>query len=486
MSKEKKQEKSILGVTLKQWAGLLGAFAVGAAVMMMPTPAGLSITGQKALGLFAAILVLWATEPVPLPIVSLLMVPAAIFTGAVPAKGAVAKTLESFATSSAFLIAGSLIMSEAMSKTGFAARMIYTLMSKIGSSVTRITLGIMLANIVLAFMVPSSSARTAVLLPICLGLIEVFRKSTGQAGRSTFAVTILLTLAFTNATISAGILTATIPNPITVGMIAKASGYTISYQEWFIYGFPPALIMTIFTWWFIGRVFKPELAELPGGKEFIQNKLDEMGKMKVSEWQTAFVFLGVVILWMTGSMTKIDSTIAVLMGVVALYVFRVITWADANKTPAFQFMMLLGGGFLIANMLIDTKAADWAAAQLFKMLSLNGASTLVVLLVVMLVVQYLHIPFMGTTKMTTMVMPIVIGLAASAKVPVVALAMPAGMLIGGYPLFLFYNTIPNLLVYGTNELKMSDFPKVGFVVCTLAVILYAACATTYWRWLGLF
>ena len=174
------------------------------------------------------------------------------------------------------------------------------------------------------------------------------------------------------------------------------------------------------------------------------------------------------------------------MGVVALYIFRVITWADANKTPAFQFMMLLGGGFLIANMLIDTKAADWAAAQLFKMLSLNGASTLVVLLVVMLVVQYLHIPFMGTTKMATMVMPIVIGLAASAKVPVVALAMPAGMLIGGYPLFLFYNTIPNLLVYGTNELKMSDFPKVGFVVCTLAVILYAACATTYWRWLGLF
>ena len=78
MSEEKKQEKSILGITFKQWAGLLGAFAVGAAIMMMPTPAGLSVQGQKALGLFAAILVLWATEPVPLPIVSLLMVPAAI------------------------------------------------------------------------------------------------------------------------------------------------------------------------------------------------------------------------------------------------------------------------------------------------------------------------------------------------------------------------------------------------------------------------
>ncbi len=486
MKDAKTATRSFLGLEYKQWAGLGSAFLVGAIIMLMPTPGGLSVPGQKALGLFAAILILWATEPVPLPIVSLLMVPAAIFTGAVPAKGAVAKTLGSFATSSSFLIAGSLIMSEAMSKTGFASRFIYKLMSVIGSSVRRITLGIMVANIILAFMVPSSSARTAVLLPICLGLIEVFRSSTGQQGRSKFAVRLLLTLAFTNATISSGILTATIPNPITVEMVKQASGYTISYYEWFIYGFPPAFAMTIFTWWAIGRIFKSEVQEIPGGKEFITKKLQEMGSMTTAEWQTAMVFLGVVILWMTGSITKIDSTIAVLMGVVAMYIFRVITWADANKTPAFQFIMMLGGGFLIANLLIDTKAADWAAAQLFSLLNLHGASTLTILLVVMFVVQYLHIPFMGTTKMGTMIMPIVIGLAATANMPAVALAMPAGMLIGGYPLFLFYNTIPNLLVYGTNELRMSDFPKVGFLICTVAIIVYAMVAMTYWRWLGLF
>ena len=486
MAEVKTEKKTFLGLELKQIAGLVGAFAVGAILMNMPTPEGLSVQGQKALALFAAILVLWATEPIPLPIISLMMVPVAVFTGAMGPKDPVGKALSSFATSSAFLIAGALIMSEAMSKTGFAARFIYKLMSVIGSSVKRITFGIMMANIILAFMVPSSSARTAVLLPICIGLIEVFRKSTGLEGRSKFAVGILLTLAFTNATISAGILTATIPNPITVQMVAKASGHVISYSEWFMYGFPPALLMTFFTWWFIGVVFKPERTELPGGKEFIMGKLEEMGSMSPAEWKTAFIFLGVVILWMTGSITKIDSTVTVLMGVVALYIFRIITWADANKTPAFQFMMLLGGGFLIANLLIDTKAADWAASKLFSMMNLNGASTLTILLVVMFVVQYLHIPFMGTTKMATMIMPIVIGIAASANLPATVLAMPAGMLIGGYPLFLFYNTIPNLLVYGTNELKMSDFPKVGIVVCTLACLVYAICAMTYWRWLGLF
>ena len=65
-------------------------------------------------------------------------------------------------------------------------------------------------------------------------------------------------------------------------------------------------------------------------------------------------------------------------------------------------------------------------------------------------------------------------------------ALPAGMIMGGYPLLMFYNTLPNILVYGTNELEVSDFPKVGFILCTVAVILYALCAATYWQWLGLF
>jgi di/tricarboxylate transporter len=104
----------------------------------------------------------------------------------------------------------------------------------------------------------------------------------------------------------------------------------------------------------------------------------------------------------------------------------------------------------------------------------------------MLLVQYLHLPFMGTTKMTTMILPIVIGIAQVAQINVPVIAMPAGMIIGGYPLFLFYNTIPNILVYNTGELRFSDFPKVGFPLCTAAAIIYCITAVTYWKWLGLF
>ncbi len=467
---------------LKRCWGLFFAAAVVCIILWLPTPEGLSLAGQKALALFVGIIILWGTEPLPLPIISLIMVPIVVFFQLTT----VGKALNSFSTTSIFLIVGALLMAPAMSKTGFAERFIYWLLSKIGCTAKRITLGVTVANIALAFMVPSSAARTAILLPVCVAVIEIFRKNNKQEGRSNFAVALLLTLAFTNATISAGILTATIPNPVTVDFIYKASGHMISYVDWFIYGFPPALIMTMFTWWFIGKVFRSEMDEIPGGQEFIVDKLKGMGKISQDEWKTGFVFLLVVLLWMTSGYTKIDTTIVALIGVCLLFILQVINWADAAKTSAFQFLLVMGGGFVIGDLLLSTGAAKWAATSLFGILNLSGASTLVILIVVMLIVQYLHIPFMGTTKMATMMMPMIISFAMAAGLDPVVLAMPAGMLIAGYPLFLFYNTIPSLLVYGTNELKMSDFPKIGVPVCTLAVVLYAVLAMTYWRWLGLF
>jgi solute carrier family 13 (sodium-dependent dicarboxylate transporter), member 2/3/5 len=238
-------------------AGVGAAVLVAAAIWMMPTPEGLSLLGHKALALFGCIFVLYLTEAIPLAIASLLVVPAAALSGITTVKGA----LEGFSASSAYLIVGAFVLATAMVKTRLAERITYIILLRIGSAPTRITLGVTLVNIVLAFLVPSSTARTAILLPECLSILALYSAS----GRSPFAVNLLLTLTMTNATIGAGILTATVPNPVTVEFIAKGGGHTISYAEWLLYGFPPALLMTFATWALIQRVFPPEAAVRQGG-----------------------------------------------------------------------------------------------------------------------------------------------------------------------------------------------------------------------------
>jgi solute carrier family 13 (sodium-dependent dicarboxylate transporter), member 2/3/5 len=473
-------EKRSLETILKA-IGVPLAVVVAAAIWFVQTPDGLSIEGHKALALFGGIFILYLTEAIPLAIASILVVPAAVLMGVTNLKGA----LEGFSSSSAYLILGAFILATAMVKTRLAERITYLILARIGSAPMRITLGITIVNIVLAFLVPSSTARTAILLPECLSILALY----GTGVRSKFAVNLLLTLTMTNATIGAGILTATVPNPVTAEFVAKTSGHTISYIEWLMYGFPPALIMTFFTWWVIQLVFKPEVGSLLGQvDDSIRNNLAKMGRTSPAEWRTLLVFAAITLLWATQTFTKFDTTVVCLLGVSMLFLprFGVLSWDDANKGVSWQVLLVAGGGISLGEILMKTGAANWLAVSIFHGLGLHGASTLVVIVVVMFIVQYMHVIFVGTTAMATALLPIILALAGTAGVAPVALALPAGMIIGGYPLLMFYNTLPSIIVYGTGKLRVEDFPKVGIFICAVACVLYSLCAATYWRWLGLF
>ena len=460
--------------------GLPVAVLATIAVYLMPPMAGLSAVGQKALALFAGIFVLYLTEAIPLPISSLAVVPLAVLMNIVKPKDA----LSGFSSTSAYLLVGAFVLAAAMVKSKLAERITYQIMRLVGTTTNRITLGITLANIFLAFLVPSSTARTAILLPVCLGIIEIF----GKENRTKFAVNLLLTLSFTNATISAGILTATVPNPVGVEFIAKASGHVISFGEWFVYGFPPALLMTFLTWWLIQKVYPSEHKEIEGGQEFVAARLRELGPISLNEKKAMFVFLLVVVLWVTGGWTKIDTTISCLVGVVMLFLPKLgfLNWKETEKAISWQVLLVAGGGISLGEILMKTGAAKWLATTIFHSLGLSMLSVGIMLAVIMLIIQYMHLLFVGTTAMATAFLPIVLGLAQVANIPPAVFALPATMIIGGYPLLMFYNTLPNILIYGTGKLTVGDFPRVGVALCTVACLIYALCAVTYWKWLGLY
>lgn len=469
--------------TVDSWKTVWVTLAIlsAAAVWFTPAQDGLTVPGQRAIALFSGVFVLFLTEAIPLAVTSLLIPPLAVLAGITNIKGA----LDGFSSPSVYLIVGAFVLAVAMVKTHLAERITYLILIRTGSSPRRITLGVTLANIVLAFLVPSSTARTAVLLPECLSILALF----GIAGRSRFAANLLLTLTMTNATIGAGILTATVPNPVTIELISKAGGHVISYAEWLAYGFPPALFMTFLTWLLIQIVFWPEASASEAEVDRkIHENLIAMGPTSSAEWRALVVFVGILLFWATQSLTGLDTTVVCLLGVGVLFLPKigVLDWETANKGVSWQVLLIAGGGISLGDLLMKTEAARWLANTIFHGLGLGSASTLFVIVAVMLIVQFLHIIFVGTTAMATAILPIVLAMAGTAGISPLALALPAGMIIGGYPLLMFYNTLPNVIVYGTGRLNVLDFLKVGVAVCAIACLVYALCAATYWQWLGLF
>ena len=460
--------------------GLPVAIIVCLFVWFMPAPANLSAVAQHAMALFSGIFILYLTEAIPLVATSIAIVPLAVLMGIVK----VGPGLAPFASSSVFLMFGAFILAAAMIKTKLAERLTYHILNIVGSSTLQITIGIVLANTLLSFLIPSSTARTALLLPVCISIIALFKAE----GRTKFGANLLLTLALTNATISAGILTATVPNPVTVELIQKAGGPAISYIEWLKIGFPPALVMTILTWAFIQLLYKPEHKEIPGGAAYVKSRLQTMGKMSYAETYTLVIFIGVVILWATGSITKIDTTIACMIATIPLFFPKigVMNWKEASPHVSYDVLLITGGGLSLGTLLMTSGAAKWMAATAFAAFGLHGMAVLMLLMAVMFIVQFMHFVFVGTTVMATAMLPMVIALGVEAGLPPALLALPAGMIIGGYPILMFYCTNPNVLVYGTGQLQVTDFPRVGIPVSILACIVYAICAATYWRWIGLF
>lgn len=465
----------------KQWIGLVLALVLFLTILFLPGMEGLEIAGRRCLALFAAVFALYIFEAVPAAVISIAIIPLLVVLDI----SNINEALAGFASSSTYLVIGSFILAAAMIKTGLGKRITCRLLLLLGSSPVQISFGLMVVNILMAFLIPSSTARTAMLLPICLSMIHEYPGQKQE--KRIYAVNILLTLCVTSSTISAGILTATISNPMAAEYIQNAAGEIISYSDWFRWGFPPALIMTIGSWLIIQLMFRTRGADISIGKEYLRQQLAESGRLKKPELLTAIVILFTVVLWIWGGSFGIDSTTAAIIGAVLLFLpmYPVLEWKDCQSHISLSVIFIISGGISLGNAMARTGASDWLADRIFGFLSGNSSISLVIILIIF-IVQFMHIFFVGTATMANALFPILVSLAGRIGADPLCMILPAAFMIGGYPVLMFFNTTPNILCYDTGYMKASDFIKTGLPISIAACAVYVVCVKWYWPMVNLY
>jgi anion transporter len=464
----------------KQLFGLLSAAALFAVIIAVPEIKNLEPAGQKCLALFAAVFLLYIFESIPAVIVSVAVVPSLVVLGICDVKDA----LSGFASGSTYLIVGSFILAAAMLKNGLGRRITCGLLLKIGVRPLKISFGLVVTNIIMAFLIPSSTARTAMLLPLCLSIIHEYRGS--EEARARYAANLLLTQCVTSSTISAGIMTSTISNPLAVEYIKNASDEIITFGQWFMWGFPAALIMTGAAWVVIQVFFPVKDTDNQSGREYLLTEFQKMKHMNSQEAKTAAIIGLTVLMWVFGAQIGIDATTAVLIGAVLLFMpgVRVLDWHDCQKEINLGVVFLISGGISLGDAMVKTGTSDWLAESLFSFMPGN-TPVLVSVITVIVVIQFMHVFFMGTATMANVFFPILAGLASHFNVRTASFIVPAAFMIGGYPVLTFFNTTPSILCYDTGYLRAADFIKTGIPISIISCILYSICACWYWPMMGL-
>lgn len=471
----------------EQWLQYLGlplALICFAAFYTMSTPEGLTVQGQISLAVFAMAFILWVSEALPTYTTALLSLVILALTGAWTEKN----ILGVFGYDVIWLMLAAFIITSGMEKSGVARRMALWMVTRFGKTAAATLMVLMITNFIIAFVVPSTTARAALMLPICLLVAQTYG---AKPGESNFGRAMMIQEIHANNISTTGILTATAPQILAIGLIKDLTGQSVTWMDWLAASMPIA-IGTMLISFLLGFVLFPPEVKTPQGKgvEELKEQLSAMGPLSGVEWRAIIIFGLTVFLWATGPWhvamfgVNISLVMVAILAGTALFLPGVgfLTWKETSIP--WDLMLFSCGAYAVGLAFEKSGAASWAMNWIFSGMDINAMPFWMAFAIVMAVATFSHIVFSSKVVRTVILIPTVVGLAKAAGINPFALALPAAFTIAD-SITLPPNCKPNLIFYSTGYFTVLNQLTYGILVLLGKVALMTIASLTWFKILGI-
>ncbi|SMC53175.1 SLC13 family permease [Sporomusa malonica] len=487
--------------------GLFLGPALGLLVYFMPI-AGLKEQAHGLLAIVTFVATWWITEPVPIPVSSMLGPVIATLMGIVNPTQAFAP----FANPLIFLFMGSFMLATAMMSHGLDKRFAYAIlsMSWVGSSPTRILLALGLVTALCSGWV-SNTATTAMMFPIAMGLLFAIKDMHAAAGREielskyTYATGLMLMAGYASSV--GGVLTpvGTPPNLIMIGLLEQMGGVRVSFFQWMIWGSIAMVAYFILVYIVLKKMFPADVDHIEGASELIRERRNSLGPWKAGEINAVIAFTVAVTLWvLPGFLAMIygsgdpilakynkyfsEAVVAMLAGLL-LFILPTnwaerkftLTWNEAVKGIDWGTLILFGGGLSLGTMMYTTGLSKWVGDII---VTATGANSQVAIVILFSLFSLLMSELTSHTAATNMVGPLGITVAISAGLSPVPVAV-AIALSSSLGFMLPVSTPPNAIVYGSGFIPITKMIKSGFIIDLIGIALVTIPLVVYVvKWVG--
>lgn len=484
-------------LSFEQWMKITGitiALIVFALLYTMPTPIQMTIQGKATIAVFAMVFVLWVTQAISTYTSALLAMVLLIFTGGWDQTS----TLAVFGQDVIWLMLSAFIITSGMEKSGFADRLALFILSKFGTTPQKTLISLIIVNILLAFVVPSTTARAAMMLPICLMILKVYNTI---PGKSNFGRLLMIQEVQANNISTSGILTATAPQILAVSYITSLTGIKVTWSQWFIAGMPIACI-TLALSYFIGNLLfkiEPELTNRADATENNNNQqihhslkaqYQALGKLSGKEIKALVIFSLTVLLWsLDGYLIDIFGfqISLVMVAVLSATLFFMpyigsLTWKDANIP--WDLMIFSCGAYAVGLALDQSGAASFLLNSTFEQFDLTSLTPFMLYMIVMFISIFSHLVFTSKTVRVVILIPAVVGLAQTVGMNPIILALPAAFTICD-SITLPPHCKPNLIFYGSGYFSVKDQFVYGMLLLFGKWLLLGLAYFTWFRIVGI-
>jgi sodium-dependent dicarboxylate transporter 2/3/5 len=381
-------------------------------------------------------------------------------------------------------------------------RVALAIAARVGAEPRRLVLGLLLAA-ALSSMWLNNTACALMLVPIGEALIQAVEPG-GERRKSPFATALLLALAF-GCTLG-GMLTpvGTAPNQVFLGLLAerlpeRAAQADLGFGAWMVATLPIGLLGVPFTWWLLTRGALKVGQGRGAAAAVLAAQRARLGPLSAPEARAGLLFAAAALLWILRSDLDLglirlpgwerlfpglelsNATVALAIALCAFLLpsgapsgAALLDWEVARKLPL-DVLLLLGGGFALAEGISASGLDSHLAAGLAPMLT-SLPSWLAVLLLVFVVAALSE--FTSNTATVQVVLPLLLSAALAAGVDPVRWMLPA-TLAASCAFMLPVGTPPNAVVFATGRLDIASMARVGLWM-HLAMVLLIALVCELW------
>lgn len=476
------------------------AFAVLAVIWLIPTPDGLSVAGQRAVGILAFAVIVWVTEAVSYP-VSALMIAGLIALGMGYAPPAVVpdgteavnigtsaglrQAMAGLATPANTLVLMALFLAAAMQATNLHRRLALWVLRLVGESTNAVLVGAILVATILAFFVPSATARAGAVIPILLGMVAAF----GLPKNSRLGALMVITAVHAVSLWNVGIKTAAAQNLVATGFIQEAFGEDIAWGRWFLIAAPWSIIMCVLLFFVMKAVIKPEVDHIEGGQEVVNKQLAELGPLSINEKKLMIISAALLFFWATESyIHSIDSSTITLVAVAIMLTpgLGVFSWKTAEPLINWGTIVVFGIGISLGTVLLNSGGAAWLSDSTFGRLGLDAYPLVATIAIVALFNIIIHLGFASATSLASALIPVFIALTFTLNMghdQSIGFVLIQQFVIS-FGFLLPISSPQGMLAYGTGTFQIKDYFKAGVPLTVVGYLLILLLSATYWQWIG--
>ncbi|MBA3406287.1 MAG: anion permease, partial [Gemmatimonadaceae bacterium] len=222
-------------------------------VLLLPLPS-LSPEAHRLAAIMAAVVILWVTEALPMPVTAILGAAACVLLRVAPAKDVFAP----FADPLMFLFIGSFILARAITLHGLDRRLAFGVLSMkwVGASPSRILFAFGAVTAFISAWI-SNTATTAMMFAIGMAILTFMSKSERAEGRKLhpqYATALMLMTSFAASVGGLATPIGTPPNVIGLGFMRRLVGVEFPFFKWMMIGVPIVAVLFLFLFAYLNRV----------------------------------------------------------------------------------------------------------------------------------------------------------------------------------------------------------------------------------------